>query len=77
MRIQPIKTIRKKFHNEWLLIAVTKTDETTGTSAAGRLITHSPNRDEIYKKLMKIKSKLPILVDYSEDDLPQGMVAAF
>ena len=77
MKSEPIKKIRKKFHNEWLLIAVDKTDPATSTSVSGRLLAHSHSRDAIYKKLLRIKSKSPVLVDYSEDDLPHGMVAIF
>ena len=51
-RSQPIEKIRKKFRNkrEYLLIAIDKMDEKTTTPLTGRLLAHSPFRDEIYKE---------------------------
>ena len=78
MKIEKIETLKKRFHREWLLIEVAKMDEATTTPVSGRLITHSPHRDEIYKKLIPLKKrKWLALVEYSEDKLPQGYAAAF
>ena len=80
MRSQKIEKIKKQYHREWLLISVDKVDESTTTPISGRLIAHSPHRDEIYQKLMefsKRKSALKVLVEYSEDALPKGYAAAF
>lgn len=71
---QKIEDIRKKFHNEWLLIKVTEMDETTTTPIRGQLITHNPDRDVIYKKSMSRKG--PDLIEYSEDVLPKGYAYA-
>ncbi len=77
MKSQNIETIKKKFHREWLLIAVDKFDESTTTPLTGRLLAHSPHRDEIWAKLRKIRRpKLP-LVEFSEDKFPKGFAAAF
>ena len=77
MRTQKIETIRKKFrkHPAWLLIRVDKMDKSTTTPLTGRLIAHSPDRDEIYKKSMKGNGLL--MVEYSDDRLPKGYAAAF
>ena len=78
MKYEKIKTIKKRFHREWLLIQVNKMDEATTTPISGRLITHSPHRDEIYSKLIPLKNrKWLALVEYSEDKLPKGYAAAF
>ena len=77
MKVQKIETIKKHFHREWLLIAVHKMDEATTTPISGKLITHSPHRDEVYRKLLAIKRKWPVLVSYSEDTFPKGVIAAF
>jgi len=77
MHSQKIETIKKRCHNEWLLIAVDKIDETTTTPISGKLIAHSPRRDEVYRKLLSFKRKWPVLVAYSEDTMPKGFVAAF
>ncbi len=77
MKTQKIEAIKKRFHREWLLIAVDKVDEATTTPISGRLITHSPHRDEVYRKLFSLPRKSDILVEYSEDGLPPGYAAAF
>ena len=77
MKTQKIETIKKGFHREWLLIAVDKVDESTTTPISGKLIIHSPYRDEIYRKLFTLPQKRNILVEYSEDKLPKGYAAAF
>ena len=75
MKIEKIENIKKRFKKEWLLIKVTEFDKTTSTSIKGRLIAHSPNRDEIYKRDISYKGFT--LIDYSEDKLPKGYAAAF
>ncbi len=77
MITQKIETIKKKFHREWLIIAVSKVDEATTTPISGKLIAHSPRRDDIYKKLLSLKRKWPVLISYSEDTMPKGFIAAF
>lgn len=75
MKSRKIKDIRKKFHNEWLLIKVDKIDPDTTTPLVGHLIAHSANRDEIFKKSLSYKGLA--LIDYSEDKLPKGYAIAF
>lgn len=75
MKTQKIETIRKKFHREWLLIAIDKMDELTTTPLTGRLLAHSPHRDDIYRFDMKYKSHT--LTVYSDDGFPKGYAAAF
>ncbi len=77
MKSNKIESIKKQFRHEWLLIAVDAMDESTTTPLTGRLLAHSPHRDEVYKKLLSGKRKWPVLVSYSEDTLPKGHVAAF
>lgn len=75
---QKIESIKRRFHRQWLLIAVDKVDKSTTTPISGRLIAHSPYRDEIYSKLLSLKKRIwPVLVEYSEDKLPKGYAAAF
>ena len=77
MKIQKIETIKKQFNREWLLIAVNKVDESTTTPISGKLVAHSPHRDEIYRRLLSFKHIRGILMEYSEDKLPKGYAAAF
>ena len=77
MRSERIEDIKKRFKKEWLLIAVTESNKETSTSTKGKLLAHSPLRDEIYKKLIKIKVKYPFLVDYTGNAFAKGTIAAF
>ena len=77
MKTTNIKLIKKKFHREWLLIAVDKTDETTTTPITGRLLAHSPHREDIYRMLLKPPKVKELLVEFSEDSFPKGFAAAF
>lgn len=75
MKNQPIKQLRKKFRREWLLIAVSRIDPRTQVPLSGRLLAHSPHRDEIYDRLTKAKGLTMAL--YSDTTLPQGYAVAF
>ncbi len=77
MKSQKIETIRKRFPKEWLLIEVTETDKSTDTSSKGKLIAHDPQRDIIYKKMISVKSKRPLLVDYGQHRLRKDMAVIF
>lgn len=77
MKSEKIETIKKRFHREWLLISVDKIDESTTTPISGKIISHSPYRDKIYRKLLSLTKKHNVLVEYSEDKLPKGYAAAF
>lgn len=73
--VQPIPKLRRQFKREWLLIAVTKMDQATTTPLRGRLLAHSPHRDEIDRA--SIRYAKPALVVFSEDTFPPGYAAAF
>lgn len=75
--MQRIEAIKKKYHKQWLLIAVNEIDASTTTPLTGKLIAHSPYRDKIYQKLFLLPHKQNILIEYSEDTLPKGYAAAF
>ena len=75
MKTQGIEQMRKKFHREWLLIAVDKMDEERTIPLTGRLLLHSPHRDEVYRRELKYKGHT--LTVYSEDSFPEGYAAAF
>ncbi|MEA3369060.1 MAG: hypothetical protein U9Q24_01715 [Candidatus Ratteibacteria bacterium] len=75
MKSQKIETIRKRFHREWLLINIDKMDEKRTIPLTGRLLAHSPHRDEIYAQSSRYKKH--ILIVYSENGFPKGYAAAF
>ena len=75
MRSQAIDDIRKRFRREWLLIAVDRMDPRTQVPSRGRLLAHSPHRDDIYDRLSKVKGLTFAL--YSDTTLPHGYAIAF
>ena len=75
MKSQPIDQIRRRYKREWLLIAVEEIDEATTTPLRGRLLVHSPHRDEIDRA--SVRYSKPALVVFSEDTFPPGYAAAF
>jgi len=75
MKSDPINKIRKRFHREWLLIAVDRLGPRTKTPLTGHLLVHSRSRDDIYNAMMRRKGLT--LVTYSDDRLPAGYAVAF
>ena len=75
MKSQLITQLRRRFHREWLLIAVDRLNPRTQTPLRGRLLAHSPHRDEVYNRLVTAKG-LTVVV-YSDTTLPQGYAVAF
>ncbi len=77
MKIEPIRNFKKRFRREWLLVAVDKVNRATSEPLSGRLIAHSPRREEIYQLLTKPLKSKKLFLGYSEDDFPKGFAAAF
>ena len=75
MKHQPIEQIRKRFRREWLLVAVDRLDPRTQVPLSGRLLAHSPRRDEVYKRFISARGLTCVL--YSDKTLPQGYAVAF
>lgn len=48
--------ITKRYKNQWVLIDVTKTDKYLKIKE-GKVLAHSKDKDEIYKKLLKLRPK--------------------
>ena len=70
-RSESIEKIRKRFHREWLLIAIDKMDEATTTPLTGRLLAHSPHRDEVHRESLRRRGGR-LLIDCTPDMLPAG-----
>lgn len=77
MKTEKIKKIKNRIHRQWLLIAVDKIDEARTTPISGKLIAHSPHREDIYRILLNPPKGKKLLVEYSEDSFPKGYAAAF
>lgn len=74
-KVLSIDQIRRGYRREWLLIDVAKMDDATTRPLRGRVLAHSPHRDEIDRA--SIRYPKPALVVYSEDTFPPGYAAAF
>ena len=55
--------ILKKYKGQWLLIEYSALDENLNV-VAGRVLAHSPNKDDIYAKLIKTKGK-NVAIEYA------------
>jgi len=65
-----INEILKRYKNEWLLIEVKKFDE-NWQPVEGRVLTHSKDKSEIYKALMKTKGK-NLAIEYA-GEIPEDV----
>jgi hypothetical protein len=72
---EPIDHILKRYKDEWLLIAPDKVDERTLKIKTGRLIAHSPRKEDLEETLITYKGNLYSL--FSGPPLPPGFRAAF
>ena len=72
---EPIEKIRKRYKREWLLISIPKTESDNAQPKTGRLVIHSPHKDDVYEVMMKWRG--PAYLVYSEDGLPAGYATAF
>ena len=74
MKIEKIADIRKRFKNEWLLIAVDEVDSKTHEPAKGHLLAHGARRQDIHKMSKKYDDVAYVV--YSED-WPDDLAACF
>jgi len=57
-----MEEIRKRYRGKWVLIEYTKLDENLNV-VEGKVIAHSPKKDEIYIQLLETKGK-DVAVEY-------------
>lgn len=74
MKTELIDNIRKKFKKEWLLIAVDEVDQKTDSPIRGRLLFHSPRKEDIHQESMRYHGIAYVV--YSED-WPDDLAACF
>ena len=72
---EPIKQLLRRHKNEWLLIAPDQVDERTLKLKRGRLIAHSPRKEDLSETFVTYKG--PLYRVFSGPPLPPGFVAAF
>ena len=68
------KEIRKRYAGQWVLIEYRKLDEQLNV-IDGEVIAHSPDKETIYKHLLKTKGK-NIAIEYA-GELPQDLAVMF
>lgn len=56
-----IEEIRSQFDSEWVLIEDPRTDEGLGV-LAGKVLHHSKDRDEVYRKAVALRPKRSAIV---------------
>lgn len=73
MRKENIKTIKKTYANEWVLLADYEVDE-SNEPLLGIVVAHSKDREEIYDKQMEIKRDLFI---FYTGKIPEDIAVMF
>ena len=69
MTSERIETIKQRFHQEWLLIDVTKADK-MDEPLEGRLFAHLPDHDELWRMSEQFEGDLFIVFS---GPAPEGM----
>jgi hypothetical protein len=72
---ESIKTILKRYKNQWLLIELDKVDERVLKPKTGWLIGHSPRKEDLFEAMTTHHGRLFSV--YSGPVLPAGFKAAF
>jgi hypothetical protein len=66
--------IQKKYRNQWVLVEFSKLDKDLRVKD-GKVLAHSPNKEEIYKALLRTRDK-DVSIEYC-GELPQDLVVMF
>ena len=54
--VMPVEEIKSRFESEWVLIEDPETDENLNV-ISGRVLHHSKDRDEVYRKAVSLRPK--------------------
>lgn len=71
-----IEEVKKQYKEEWILLKIIKEDD-FGQPLEGNVLAHSPNRDDIYDALLKVKKGSRIATLFTGELLKEGYAAAF
>jgi hypothetical protein len=66
--------IQKKYRNQWVLVEFSKLDKDLRVKD-GKVLAHSPNKEKIYKALLRTRDK-DVSIEYC-GELPQDLVVMF
>lgn len=73
MGAMTLEEIKQKYRGEWVLIAYTELDNDMCV-VKGEVLAHSPDRDEIYRKLLSIRGR-KVAVEYM-GEIPNDLAVA-
>jgi hypothetical protein len=77
-KVMKIATIRETFIDEWVAAEVTKVDK-ADVPLAGQVITHSPDKQEVYKAVKAYLMQHPtarVFIFFAGDPIPEGVGVA-
>ena len=69
-----VDELKKRYKDQWLAIEVTKVED--GEAVEGKLVLHSKDRDEVWKRI-RLSRKKEIFVTFAGPPLEKGYAAAF
>ena len=61
-QVMNVKAIKEQYAGEWVLIAYTELDDEMRV-IRGQVLAHSPDRDEVYRKLLSVRGE-KVAVEY-------------
>jgi len=61
-QVMSLETIKEQYAGEWVLIAYTEVDDDMRV-IQGQVLAHSPDRDEVYRKLLSVRGQ-QVAVEY-------------
>jgi hypothetical protein len=77
-KVMKIATIRETFVDEWVAAEVTKVDK-ADVPLAGQVITHSPDKQEVYKAVKAYLVQYPTartFIFFTGEPIPEGVGVA-
>ena len=77
-KVMNIATIRETFVDEWVAAEVTKVDK-ADVPLAGEVITHSPDKQEVYQAVQAYLTRCPTartFIFFTGEPIPEGVGVA-
>ena len=77
-KVMKMATIRKTFVDEWVAAKVTQVDK-ADVPLAGEVITHSPDKQEVYQAAQAYLARRPTartFIFFTGDPIPEGVGVA-
>ena len=69
-----LSEIKKKYRNQWVLVEYSRLDKDLRVKH-GKVLAHAPNKDEIYKALLRTRGK-NVSIEYC-GKTPEDLVVMF